>query len=137
MSNSEASELRNVLWRFVAGETPVDDFRSWVYEAATLEEVLGRDLYLDVLSADGVAEVVDRVRRLLSPFVRPDLLGSPEHSVGAERDVLWAPTVLPKLDAEVRCIEAVYNVDVIESCTRLLARFGPAANSADRLGSST
>jgi hypothetical protein len=180
MSHSDASELRNALWRFVAGETAVDDFRAWLYATDALEEFLDHDVYLDVLAADyGIGEVVDRVRRLLSPFIRSDMLASPEYfviaaiaakvlggemrageaarklsglrfvvsddgrdgdfgifvlldsethhlPVGAEREMLWAPSVLPKLDAELLSIEEFYRPHVLESCTRLLARFGPA-----------
>jgi hypothetical protein len=179
MSSFNAFELRNALWQFVAGETSVDQFREWLYETNALQGFLGDEVYLDVVSADyGVAEVVERVRRVLIPFVRSDIPAFPEYltiaalaakvlaggmrageaarrlsalrfivsedgrdddfdifvlldsethhlPVGAERDVLWAPAVLPKLGAELRRIEEGYRSEVLESCARLVARFGP------------
>lgn len=40
------------MWRFARGDTPAKEFESWIYQSATLEDELGENDYLDVISID-------------------------------------------------------------------------------------
>ena len=53
MANAEQiANCIETIWRFVRGDMPTSEFEQWVYLEPELEELLGTQLYLDVISAD-------------------------------------------------------------------------------------
>lgn len=63
------SEILQILWRFVRGDMPVRLFETWAYEDASIEAVLGSDLYFELISTPfSSVDAVERVTRRLRKF---------------------------------------------------------------------
>jgi hypothetical protein len=63
--------LLEVVWGFVRGDSAVEVFERWVYEAPELEQALGKDLYLAAISTDFADEdAVRKLRGALAEYAR-------------------------------------------------------------------
>jgi hypothetical protein len=59
------------VWRFVRQDTKAEDFEQWVYSSPHLEELLGAELHLELISADyRDRDAVHGLRQRLSSWVR-------------------------------------------------------------------
>jgi len=59
------------IWEFARGDGNSEELEQWVYSEPTLEERLGKELYLKVISADFAnSDGVRMVRELLSDYAR-------------------------------------------------------------------
>lgn len=69
MDGPPPSDSVTPVWRFVRGDTPVAEFERWSNETDALEQVLGKPLYMELISTDfRNAEEVDRIRGRLRTF---------------------------------------------------------------------
>lgn len=59
------------IWQFIRGDLSVHDFEQWLYSDEGLEEILGKTLYLDVISADySDKDALFRTKKLLSGYAQ-------------------------------------------------------------------
>lgn len=62
--------LEGVFWKFFRGELEVEAFEQWVYSDSSLEDALGEELYLDVISTDySLKEDVSRITTRLKELI--------------------------------------------------------------------
>jgi len=67
---STSEETNIVMWKFVRGDTSVSDFEEWVYSESSLEELLGEDLYMKIISANNSDKsAIWDVRKLLREYL--------------------------------------------------------------------
>lgn len=69
MDNNKISDLMHTIWKFARGDMPASDFEKWVYAQPKLEDLLGKNLYFDVISADfSSPDVVFLIKKKLKEF---------------------------------------------------------------------
>ena len=62
---------RIIIWEFLRGDMASSDFESWVYSCLEFEELVGKNLYLDLISTNfGKNESVATIKGLLNEFAR-------------------------------------------------------------------
>ena len=62
------------LWKFVRADMPTDQFEPWLYRQDDLEQTVGKNLYLDLISTNYTnPKEVFYVREKLKSFLRPSL----------------------------------------------------------------
>jgi hypothetical protein len=52
LMNTLPDEIKEALYRFLDGRTPLAEFERWVYATPALEDLFDRDSYIDLLAAD-------------------------------------------------------------------------------------
>lgn len=68
------STINQKIWRFIVGDTDLREFERWVSESPDLEETLGEDIYLDLISSDyGNPEAVATLQHSLETWARDNL----------------------------------------------------------------
>lgn len=69
MSNRYLDQNLETIWRFIRGDTPTSDFEQWVYGENALENMLGSELYLHLISANFQSkESVHEIKASLREF---------------------------------------------------------------------
>ena len=65
----QPSEILQLLWQFVRGDMPVAHFERWAYENSAIEDMLGADLYFELISTPfSSPEAVELITRRLREF---------------------------------------------------------------------
>ncbi len=89
MDGNLLADVHLRLWRFVRGDTPTAQFERWACGTAALEQVLGKTLYMDLISTDfRSAEEVDRIRGRLRNFSEAASRATCRCVTLADRDVI-------------------------------------------------
>lgn len=71
MDGPSLADVLAHIWRFVRGDTPVPKFEEWCHETAALEQVLGKALYMQLISTRfGDPEELHRMRSRLRDFAQ-------------------------------------------------------------------
>jgi len=64
--------IKNI-WRFIRGDMKIKDFERWLYSENSIEQVLGKDLYFEVISVNYSDNgALYRIRQLLSEYARQE-----------------------------------------------------------------
>lgn len=80
-NNQTNNRTIDQFWQFVRGDITSSEFEQWIYSDPTAENVLGKDLYLDVvstnfLSKDSVFDIKKTLKRFLISVTNPSCMCS-------------------------------------------------------------
>lgn len=69
-NNQSANSIIENIWKFIRGDMSTSDFESWVYSNSTLENLFGKTLHLEIISANfSSKEVVFQLKEVLKKFL--------------------------------------------------------------------
>lgn len=65
------NKYKQTIWKFIRGDLATDEFERWVYENKDMEEIMGGEFYLEIISADYQSKSpVYELKQKLEEYIR-------------------------------------------------------------------